>query len=470
MGFAVIHLEKAKGSDSGMSAHIERTIAPKNADEERTHLNLELITFPDGVDNRTQAIQHRLNTAGLTRKIANNQVRAIRVMLSGTHEDMAKIESEGRLDEWCSDNLDWLQQTYGADNVVSAVLHLDEKTPHIHATVIPIVATERKRRKREESVKKTYRKKKPTPRLCADEVMSRQALKGYQDNYAKRMAKYGLERGIDGSKARHISTSEYYRELQQQSDSLQENISELLEQQAQAEKELSATKAEVSKERLKNSAADVGSKLMDGVGSLLGTPKFAKLETKIKNLEAKIVLYSQHIKELTEINEAEKARHQTIVDGFKEVVTKEMTQMEYNHHQQLERLKEQHNEEVKTLKEENKTLKERLTKIFDLFPKIAKLLNFEGFLRKVGFPIEMIRRLFDREEVGFSGNLYSGEYGRNFEAKNSTARIVTDKEHNPKLHIDGIEYAQWFGHKKREQLKAMGINIQEPQQRRGRKM
>ncbi len=65
MGFAVVHLEKAKGTDSGMSAHIERTIDPKNADKERTHLNRELITFPDRVENRTQAIQHRLDTAGL---------------------------------------------------------------------------------------------------------------------------------------------------------------------------------------------------------------------------------------------------------------------------------------------------------------------------------------------------------------------------------------------------------------------
>ena len=66
MGYAVLHLEKAKGADSGMSAHIERTIQPKNVDPNRTHLNHELIQFPEGVRNRTEAIQHRLNSAGLT--------------------------------------------------------------------------------------------------------------------------------------------------------------------------------------------------------------------------------------------------------------------------------------------------------------------------------------------------------------------------------------------------------------------
>ena len=147
MGYAVLHLEKAKGAGSGMSAHIERTIQPKNADPTRTHLNRELIQFPDGVRNRTAAIQHRLDTAGLRRKIGKNQVQAIRIVLTGTHADMERIEQTGRLDEWSQDNLDWLRKTYGADNVVSAVLHMDEETPHIHATIVPIVQTERKKQK-----------------------------------------------------------------------------------------------------------------------------------------------------------------------------------------------------------------------------------------------------------------------------------------------------------------------------------
>lgn len=58
MGFAVLHLDKVQGNDAAMSAHIERTIDPKNADKNRTHLNRELLTFPDEIANRTEAIQH----------------------------------------------------------------------------------------------------------------------------------------------------------------------------------------------------------------------------------------------------------------------------------------------------------------------------------------------------------------------------------------------------------------------------
>ena len=184
MGYAVLHMEKTSGTDTAMSAHIERTIKPKNADESRTHLNRELIRFPDGVESRTQAIQYRLDTAGLTRKIGNNQVRAIRVLLTGTHDDMERITNEGRLDEWCSDNLKYLADTFGRENIVSAVLHMDEQTPHIHATLVPIIRGERKRKKKEEQVKKRYRKKPTgTTRLCADEIMTRAKLKSYQDTY-----------------------------------------------------------------------------------------------------------------------------------------------------------------------------------------------------------------------------------------------------------------------------------------------
>ena len=232
MGFVVLHIQKPKGNDARTTAHIERTVQPGNADPERRELNKEFIDFPDGVENRTQAIQHRIEHAGITRKIRKNQVRALQVMLSGTPEDMLRLQNEGRIDGWCQSNIEWLQDTFGKENVVSAVLHMDEKTPHIHATVVPIVTGERRKAKQEENNgKKKYRKKpKDTVRLCADDVMTRDNLERFQDTYAEKMRKYGLERGIKGSDARHISTPQYYRELFAQNEDLKENIEYLQEE------------------------------------------------------------------------------------------------------------------------------------------------------------------------------------------------------------------------------------------------
>ena len=61
MGYISIQINKAKGSaDTGASDHIERKSIPKNADPTRTHLNRELVEFPDGVTDRTEAISHRI--------------------------------------------------------------------------------------------------------------------------------------------------------------------------------------------------------------------------------------------------------------------------------------------------------------------------------------------------------------------------------------------------------------------------
>lgn len=324
MGYAVLHLDKASGNEAKMTAHIERTQMPANAVSTLTYLNEELIEFPAGVTDRTEAIQHRLDTAGLTRKIGTNQVRAIRIMLTGSNAEMKRIEAEGRIKEWCVDNLGWLRKTYGAENLVSAVLHRDEATPHIHATIVPIVTGERRKANEKKQGKKRYRKKSTAqPRLCADDVMTRVKLKAYQDSYAEAMGKYGLERGIVGSEARHITTQEFYRNAIAQQQNLQDNIAELLkieeqkrqaveqftqqerearydykqaaELKAQKEAELKTVKDQLKTEKFKSAAADAGSAIMDGISSVLGTSKVKRQEQEIAELRQDMVARDESI-------------------------------------------------------------------------------------------------------------------------------------------------------------------------------
>ena len=225
--YAVCHLQRGSGNDSGMSCHIERkdakgkTYVPVNADANRTQLNRELITFPDGVKNRTDAIQYRIDKAELHRKVAKNQTKAIRIILTGTHEQMMKLVEDGKLDNWIDSNLEWLRETFGSENLVSCVLHMDEKTPHLHATIVPIVTTERLRKKREGE--KKYETK-SGPRLSADDMMRRTKLHEYQNNYAAAMKPFGLQRGIVGSTAKHQANSEYYK---QQVNRYEEDIARL---------------------------------------------------------------------------------------------------------------------------------------------------------------------------------------------------------------------------------------------------
>lgn len=433
MGYAIIHLEKTSGTDSAMSAHIERTIAPKNADPERTHLNRELIAFPDGVCNRTQAIQHRLDNAGLQRKIGKNQVRAIRILLTGSNEDMKRIEAEGRLGDWCDDNLEWLRKTYGKENIVSAVLHLDETTPHIHATLVPIVITERRKKKSEAQVKKNYRKKNPNaPRLSADDVMTRAKLKAYQNSYPEAMVKYGLQRGIEGSEARHIGTSQYYRELFAKNEQLKENIYELLKKQTDTEKKLSQVKSAVSKEKFKNAKAEMGANLMDGVNSLFGGSKVKQLQVEIEQLQSEVTTLKNE-------NRSLKTEMQTLQKEYQTTSDK---------------------------------LRAELKKNYDLFPNLRELLSIERMCRFVGFSNDLTKQILTGDKVGFKGSLYSAEYKQKFSTEHSVAQMEPEPKQPEKLRlaIDGVDIIEWFRLKYREFQRSVGIDWTDINVGRGRKI
>ena len=427
MGYAVLHLEKTAGTDTGMSAHIERTISPKNADPSRTHLNKELVAFPEGVTNRTHAIQYRLDNAGLTRKIGKNQVRAIRILLTGSPDDMKKIESGGRLDDWCEDNLEWLKKTYGKENIVSAVLHMDETTPHIHATMIPITTGERRKARQEQSTtKKKYHKKSPMDaRLCADDVMSRVKLKEYQNSYAEKMQVYGLHRGIEGSEAKHLSTSQYYRDLLSQTESVQENIGNLLQQQEQVAQELSKIKSEIKTEKLKSTAVNLATSAMEGIGSVFDNSKVKKQQQEIETLKAENRNLNNEVKQLSE---------------------------------HIRNLKTEYTKTTDKLREE-------LRKIYDLFPNIREILNIEKLCKTIGFSEELTQKILTMKPVGFKGRLYSPEYQREFETDHSIAKIEKDnlKPNQLRLFIDNLEIADWFKHKYREFQKEIGIIIKPKQ-------
>ncbi len=447
MGYAVLHMEKTSGTDAAMSAHIERTIKPKNAVESMTHLNRELITFPDGVENRTQAIQHRLDTAGLTRKIGNNQVRAIRVLLTGTHEDMERITNEGRLDGWCNDNLKYLADTFGRENIVSAVLHMDEQTPHIHATLVPIVKGERKRKKKEEQVKKRYRKKPTdTARLCADEIMTRAKLKSYQDTYAQAMSGYGLQRGIDGSEAKHITTRQYYRDLVQQTEQLRTDIGQLRDRKETAQEELRRAKKKVQTEKLKGAATTAATNIAESVGSFFGSNKVKTLERENSALHQVVAIHEGTIETL-----------QTKLHTIQADHSRQLLDMQQKHIKELQVRDTEHKKEVSRLTVLlNKTLK--------WFPQIKGMLNLERLCLAVGFSQEQTAILMMGKSLEYSGELYSEEHKRKFMAKEVKAKVFSDKGKFV-LTIDLKPIGDWF----KEQFEKLrqGVNIrQSPKQSR----
>ena len=403
MSYTVLHLEKAKGNDSAMSAHIERTIHPKNADASRSHLNKELIIYPESVKNRTSAIQYRLDNAHLKRKIGTNQVRAIRVLLSGTHEVMKTIEENKQLNNWCNDNLNWIKETFGEENLVSAVLHMDEKTPHIHATVIPIVSGERRKAKKENT--DSYKKKNQNSnRLCADDVMARNKLKHYQNTYATVMAKYGLRRGIEGSEAKHISTAEYYRNLHLQNQQLEQEKNNKQSELKSIEKNISSKK------------------VIESFTNALTGSKTKRLEQENEQMKSK----------LNTIN--------TSNDREKKKLYESVSKLE------------------NTLEKQNKVI----DKVLQYHPEINYTLAIVIECEKMGLPPELINALLQKQEIHISGEIYSSRHFKSFKVEKLKLSIEFDqKEKSKTLKIAGVQCQKWLEEKYKEGLKGNSIKNNE---------
>ena len=82
----------------------------------------------------------------------------------------------------------YFAEHYGRENIVSAVVHMDETTPHLHLNLIPVI----------------------DGRLCAKRLFDRKALIDLQTNLWKEVGEHwGLMRGKSGSQAVHLSTAEY---------------------------------------------------------------------------------------------------------------------------------------------------------------------------------------------------------------------------------------------------------------------
>ncbi len=190
---AIIRVAKIKtaGAARGKTAHNYRLMDTPNADSARTAtLNQEYVNT-DRADYWSLAEQRIAEV--VTRKVRDDQVRAMEVVLTAS-PDWFKRGQDGQAEDmreskWVAGNLHFLKEKFGEKNVVSFTLHQDEKTPHVHAVVIPITDKNR---------------------LSADTLFNPKTLVKLQTEYAAAMAEHGLERGIEGSRRQHQDMKQVY--------------------------------------------------------------------------------------------------------------------------------------------------------------------------------------------------------------------------------------------------------------------
>ena len=187
MGYAILRTQKLK---SGIAmrrslTHAFREQETPNADASRTSDNTHIGAAD--VEEALAKFNERLATQD---KVRANAVLAIEYLVTGSTEDMHGKTREEQ-DAYFRDALKWVEDKHGKANVIYAGIHRDEQTPHLYAYVVPI----------DERGKLN----------CRSFMGGAKALRQMQTDFAQEVGQqHGLQRGIEGSKARHVSVQQYY--------------------------------------------------------------------------------------------------------------------------------------------------------------------------------------------------------------------------------------------------------------------
>ena len=210
--FAILRFAKYKGPEIGqIEAHNERTketyASNPDIDPARKHLNYNLLTPPP---KYRAEVERQIKKVGCrTRK---DSVRLVEAMITASPEFFQE-KSPNEIRAFFERSVEFLKSHQSPDTLISAVVHVDEKTPHMHLCFVPITAD---------------------GRLSAKEIVgNKKKLTQWQDEYWKHMVKKypDFERGESASLTgrTHIPPRIFKQaiRLNKQREQLEKLISEL---------------------------------------------------------------------------------------------------------------------------------------------------------------------------------------------------------------------------------------------------
>lgn len=193
MAYAILRFAKRKGGAAkAIAAHNERTkeayASNPDIDKSRTVQNEHLIAPRWSYG---QEIRHRIGMAGC--RVRRDSVKFVETLITTSPEFAKAHESE--MPEYFERALGFLKERVGEENIFSAVVHMDEKTPHMHLCFVPLTKDKR---------------------LSAKEILgNKKAMIRWQDDFYACMSERWpeLERGTPAveTKRRHLTPQWYKR-------------------------------------------------------------------------------------------------------------------------------------------------------------------------------------------------------------------------------------------------------------------
>lgn len=171
-------------------------------------------------------------------------------LLFTSDNDFFKDMNKRQIKKWADTCMEFVYEDLGytKEQVLHATLHLDEKTPHIHCVVVPLI---RKYDKRTNTEKYTISKK--------QYIKDKAYLSLLQGKYYQRLIDKGfdLERGIKNSNNEHISIKEFKKithkldnRLEKQNYLMTKDFEELQEQLKTSKPTITGKEVKIDKDTM----------------------------------------------------------------------------------------------------------------------------------------------------------------------------------------------------------------------------
>lgn len=192
MSFAVLHMQKLKQpAIKGMQIHNQRERESQtnpDIDESRSHLNYDLVN-PQPVDYN-EKINRMIEEGVTTGKAIRKDAVKVASFLVTSDSEYFKTLSVGEEKRFFESAYEFFANEYGEKNIAYAMVHKDEKTPHMHVGFVPITEDGRL------SAKDFFGKKQQLVKL--------------QDKFHDHMVGEGfdLERGVSSDR-KHVESAKY---------------------------------------------------------------------------------------------------------------------------------------------------------------------------------------------------------------------------------------------------------------------
>ena len=140
--YAILRFAKYKGPEIGhIEAHNERTkekyASNPDVDTSRSHRNFHLVT-----PQRKYRAEAEKQIAEAGCRTRSDSVRVVEALVTASPE-FFKGKKKGEIKAYFQEALGFIQEHQDPKTIISAVVHMDEKTPHMHLCFIPLTADRR---------------------------------------------------------------------------------------------------------------------------------------------------------------------------------------------------------------------------------------------------------------------------------------------------------------------------------------